>query len=177
MVSVMFRKALSFVACAILVINLCSQCLFPQGLFAVTNKADKVVVIKSKRILILLNDGEILKAYRIALGKNPEGRKIMAGDKRTPEGRYILVSKNSSSRFHLAIRISYPNESDLQNAQRLGVPPGGGIMIHGLPEDLAELGEFHRYEDWTDGCIAVTNSEMEEIWQMVDDGTPIEIKP
>jgi murein L,D-transpeptidase YafK len=139
-------------------------------------KADKVIVIKSKRIMLLLSDGEILRTYRVALGKNPEGRKIMAGDKKTPEGRYTL-SKNSNSRFHLSLRISYPNEADIERASRLGVLPGGDIMIHGLPEGLAEFGKFHRYYDWTDGCIAVTNSEIEEIYQMVDDGTPIEIMP
>lgn len=139
-------------------------------------KADKVIVVKSKRILMLLRDGEILKAYRIALGKKPEGKKVMAGDKRTPEGSYTLF-KNSNSRFHLSLRISYPNDSDIENAARLGVSPGGDIMIHGLPEELAEFGKFHRYYDWTDGCIAVTNSEIEEIYQMVEDGTPIEIKP
>lgn len=144
--------------------------------FATLPKADKVIVVKSKRILMLLRDGEILKAYRIALGKNPEGKKVMAGDKKTPEGRYTLF-KNSNSRFHLSLRISYPNESDIENAERLGVSPGGDIMIHGLPEGLAEFGKFHRYYDWTDGCIAVTNSEIEEIYQMVEDGTPIEIKP
>ncbi len=124
----------------------------------------------------MLNEGEILRLYRIALGKNPEGRKIMAGDGRTPEGRYT-IRKVSNSRFHLGLLISYPNGSDLQNARRLGVPPGGGIMIHGLPDGLAEVGEFHRYEDWTDGCIAVTNTEIEEIWQMIEDGTPIMIRP
>jgi len=155
---------------------LCGVCLFPQKSSWATNRADKIVVIKSKRVLLLLNEGEILRLYRIALGKNPEGPKVMAGDGRTPEGRYT-IRKVPNSRFHLALRISYPNESDLNNARRLGVPPGGGIMIHGLPEDLADVGEFHRYEDWTDGCIAITNSEMEEVWRMLEDGTPIEIRP
>ncbi len=139
-------------------------------------KADKVIVIKSRRILMLLHNGDILRVYRIALGKNPEGKKVMAGDKRTPEGRYTLF-KNPNSRFHLSLRISYPNESDIEYSRRVGVPPGGDIMIHGLREELADFGKFHRYYDWTEGCIAVTNEEIEEIYQMVEDGTPIEIKP
>ncbi len=156
--------------------SMLSFMLFSSITWATLPKADRVIVVKSKRILMLLRDGEILRTYRVALGKNPEGRKVMSGDKRTPEGRYTLF-KNSNSRFHLSLRVSYPNESDIENAVRLGVSPGGQIMIHGLPDDLSEFGKFHRYFDWTDGCIAVTNQEIEEIYQMVDDGTPIEIKP
>jgi len=139
---------------------------------------DKVVVIKSKRILMLLKDGEIFKTYRVSLGKRPEGHKIASGDQRTPEGRYILDSKNPKSNYHLAIHISYPNELDTLNAQKRGVSPGGGIMIHGLPPNRShELKEITGYWDWTNGCIAVTNPEIEEIWQLVSAGTPIEIKP
>jgi murein L,D-transpeptidase YafK len=140
-------------------------------------KADKVVVIKSKRLLILMRDGEILKAYKIALGKQPKGRKTNAGDRKTPEGNYILDSRNTESKFHKSIHISYPSEKDILNAQKLGVSTGGAIMIHGLPDSLASLGKAHRTWDWTDGCIAVTNPEIEEIWRFVTDGTPIEIKP
>ncbi len=140
-------------------------------------KADKVVVIKSKRVLIVMNRGEILKAYKIALGKRPDGQKMKAGDRRTPEGRYVLDSRNSESRFHKSIHISYPSESDIENAHKLGAAPGGDIMIHGLPDKFKDLGKLHTLSDWTDGCIAVTNTEIEEIWQLVPDGTPIEIKP
>lgn len=157
------------------ILMLCILIIFPIKGSALP-KADKAIVIKSKRILLLLRDGEMLATYRIALGKSPKGRKIKVGDKKTPEGRYTL-SKNSNSRFHLSLRISYPNESDIENAKRLGVSPGGDIMIHGLPQELADFGKYHRYYDWTDGCIAVTNQEIEEIYQMVDDGTPIEILP
>ena len=148
-----------------------------KGAFASLEKADKVIVIKSKRILMLMKDGEILKAYKVALGKSPQGRKIKAGDKRTPEGTYVLDSRNPDSRFHRAIHISYPNDSDVQVAQKLGVAPGGDIMIHGLAENFKKIGKQHRFSDWTDGCIAVTNQEIEEIWQLVPDGVPIEIKP
>jgi len=140
-------------------------------------KADKVLVIKSKRILLLMKDGEMFRTYKIALGKQPNGPKTRQGDRRTPEGRYVLDSRNPKSKYHLAIHISYPNESDILSAQKRGVSPGGDIMIHGLPPGSGRVGELHSFLDWTDGCIAVTNSEMEEIWQLVADGTPIEIKP
>lgn len=144
---------------------------------AAINKADKVVVFKSKRVLMLLKDGEIVKTYRVALGKAPQGHKTRAGDKKTPEGTYILDTRNPQSKYHLALHISYPNETDVQNSQKLGVSPGGDIMIHGLSNDFSKLGKLHRYKDWTNGCIAVTNAEIEEIWQLVQDGTPIEIRP
>jgi hypothetical protein len=152
-------------------------CYGPSIVHPAVAKADKVLVIKNKRILVLLKDGEIFKTYKIALGKQPTGHKVRQGDRRTPEGRYVLDSRNPKSKYHLAIHISYPNESDILNAQKRGVSPGGDIMIHGLPAGSGGVGELHSFLDWTDGCIAVTNSEMEEIWQLVADGTPIEIKP
>lgn len=139
--------------------------------------ADKVVVIKSKRTMMLMRDSDILKVYRVALGKQPNGRKIKSGDQRTPEGTYILDSRKLHSKFYRAIHISYPNESDIQKAKKLGISPGGDIMIHGLPKKLGSIGRAHRLWDWTDGCIAVTNSEIEEIWNLVPDGISIEIKP
>jgi murein L,D-transpeptidase YafK len=140
-------------------------------------QADKVVVLKSKRLMLLLSQGEILRAYRVALGKQPVGRKTAAGDKKTPEGIYILDARKADSKFHKAIHISYPNESDASYAQRNGASPGSDIMIHGLPDEVKHIGPLHRYADWTDGCIAVTNPEIEEIWKLVPDGIPIEIKP
>lgn len=127
--------------------------------------------------MLLLKDGVIIKTYRVALGKNPDGKKTQAGDQKTPEGSYVIVSRNAHSKYYKAINISYPNESDIQNARRLGVSPGNSISIHGLPKDLEDVGKFHRRIDWTDGCIAVTNDEIDEIWQLVPDGTPIEIQP
>lgn len=152
-------------------------CVCPETTSAALNKADKVVVVKSKRVLMLVRQGEIFKTYKVALGKEPNGHKTKAGDKRTPEGTYLLDSRNPDSKFHLAIHISYPNESDVHNAHKQGVPPGGDVMIHGLPHDLGRVGKLHRLSDWTNGCIAVTNTEIEEIWRLVPDGTPIEIKP
>ncbi len=149
----------------------------PGIVFSAVDKADRVLVIKSKRLLVLLKDGEIFRTYKVALGRQPTGHKTRQGDRRTPEGRYILDSRNPRSKYHLAIHISYPNESDILSARSRGVSPGGDIMIHGLPPASAAVGELQSYLDWTDGCIAVTNAEMEEIWQLVSDGTPIEIRP
>jgi len=174
----MQRKALLVYGPVVIASLLFSLFWFPcDDIFATTVKVDKVLVIKGKRLLMLMKDGEIFKTYKVALGKQPKGRKIMVGDRRTPEGRYVLDSRNPRSRFHLALHISYPNESDVLNAHKLGVSPGGDIMIHGLPLGSGSVGELHSFLDWTDGCIAVTNAEMEEIWQFVPDGTPIEIKP
>ncbi len=162
-----------------------SLAIFAFGLFSFTQnsaraslpKAEKVVVIKSKRIMMLLKDGEIFKTYRVCLGKQPSGHKLKAGDQRTPEGKYVLDSRNPNSKYHLAIHISYPNESDIEKARKLGVSPGGDIMIHGLSQAQRAGKKASVSSDWTNGCIAVTNTEIEEIWELVQDGTPIEIKP
>jgi len=140
-------------------------------------KADKILVIKSKREMTLLRKGKVLKTYKIALGKKPVGKKVCAGDKRTPEGQYFLDYRKPDSKYHLALHLSYPNPGDVQEAQKLGLSPGGDIMIHGLPDGYEDVDEFHRITDWTDGCIAVTNSEIEEIWRLVPNGTPIVIMP
>ncbi len=137
---------------------------------------DRVVVSKAKKLLMLMKGDQVIRKYRIALGKNPLGHKERRGDSRTPEGEYVLDWRNPRSRFHRSIHISYPNENDVANARRIGVSPGGNIMIHGLPNDMAWLGFVHAYVDWTDGCIAVTNEEIEEIWEQVQDGTPIQIR-
>ncbi|KAF0181890.1 MAG: ErfK/YbiS/YcfS/YnhG [Nitrospirae bacterium] len=145
--------------------------------FATVDQADRIVVIKSKRVMMLMQNGEILKSYRIALGTNPYGHKVRAGDRKTPEGSYIIDSRNPNSAFHLSLRISYPSRDDVQRAEDLGVSPGGSIMIHGLKPQFAYLGKLHREKDWTEGCIAVTDKEIQEIWRLVPDGTPIVIKP
>lgn len=140
-------------------------------------KADRVLVLKSERRLLLLRDGHALESYRIALGRNPVGDKVEEGDGRTPEGRYLLDWRNPGSRFYRSLHISYPNRQDRERARALGVPPGGAIMIHGLSERAALVGAEHVKWDWTEGCIAVTNAEIDRIWRLVDDGTPIEIRP
>ena len=134
------------------------------------------MVSKSKHLMMLMKGEQVLKRYRISLGRNPQGHKVQAGDAKTPEGEYVLDWRNPKSKYHRSIHISYPNEQDAANAMKLGVTPGGNIMIHGLPNGMAWLGGVHAFIDWTNGCIAVTNEEMEEIWSLVADGTPIRIE-
>ncbi len=141
------------------------------------NQADLVVATKSERKLVLMKSGKILKTYSVALGGSPTGAKERQGDHRTPEGTYLLDSRNAKSRFYKSIHISYPNAEDRAHAARLGVSPGGDVFIHGLPNGYGSIGAAHRLYNWTDGCIAVTNSEMDEIWALVPNGTRIEIKP
>lgn len=138
---------------------------------------DLVVVNKSARELVLMNKGEVLQRYRVALGGNPEGHKRQQGDRRTPEGRYVLDYKKPDSAFHKAIHISYPNAADRAQARKRGVDPGGLIMIHGQKNGFAWLEDITQRTDWTDGCIAVKDSEMDEIWRSVAVGTPIQINP
>jgi len=140
-------------------------------------RADRVIVMKKQRTLTLMSGDKVLKVYKIALGGDPVGAKEKEGDHKTPEGDYVLDRRNRKSKFYRAIHISYPNEEDRGRAHKLGVSPGGDIMVHGLPNGFGWLGEAHRVRDWTDGCIAVTDQEMDEIWSAVPDGTPIEIKP
>src|SRR3984957_8222789 len=139
--------------------------------------ADQVVVRKSQRRLYLLRHGEVLRSYRVALGLLPEGPKERAGDFRTPEGRYQLTRRNSRSDYFLSIQVSYPNAEDLRRARRDHVNPGGSIMIHGLPNYQRHPPDYYAAADWTDGCIAMSNSDMVELWLMVQDNTPIEILP
>jgi lipoprotein-anchoring transpeptidase ErfK/SrfK len=137
--------------------------------------ADRIVVKKSERLMVLLKDGEVLREYKISLGKNPTGAKIRQGDRKTPEGLYFIEGRNPRSIFHLSLRISYPHGQDVANARAVGAKPGGDIMIHGLPNGVTN--QYRMEKDWTNGCIAVTNEEIEEIWELVPDGTVIEILP
>lgn len=141
------------------------------------DKADLVRVDKSERRLELLHKGTVLRSYRVALGNAPEGHKREEGDERTPEGRYVLDWRNPGSSFHKSIHISYPNAADRAAAKAAGRDPGGLIMIHGQPNGFGWWSWLLQLVDWTDGCIAVTDAEMDEIWTMVDNGTPIEITP
>jgi L,D-peptidoglycan transpeptidase YkuD (ErfK/YbiS/YcfS/YnhG family) len=149
-----------------------------QKIFALrTEPADKVLIEKKERRLTLLSKGEVIKTYKIALGGNPVGPKERQGDNKTPEGTYIIDSRNRDSGYHLSLHISYPNEKDKMRAKELGVSPGGDIMIHGIKNGLSWVGASHAEVDWTKGCIAVTDEEMEEIDKLVPDGTIVEIRP
>jgi murein L,D-transpeptidase YafK len=140
-------------------------------------KVDKVLVVKSERKLHLLSRGETLKSYRVSLGKQPNGAKQREGDKRTPEGLYWLDWRKSSDKYNLAMHISYPNARDLARARRVGDPPGSMIMRHGTPLDEDYPEWYFQSLDWTEGCIALNNDDMREVWSLVKDGTLIEIRP
>ena len=139
--------------------------------------ADRVVVVKSQHKLYLYNGSRLLGAYRVALGLNPIGQKEREHDFRTPEGRYSLARRNTRSEYFLAIQVSYPNEEDEQRAHKKGWAPGGAIMIHGWPNAPKHSPEYYASNDWTDGCIALSNSDMVEVWLRTQDNTPIEIRP
>jgi murein L,D-transpeptidase YafK len=139
--------------------------------------ADSIVVEKGRRTLTLFAAGLPIRTYQIALGTQPMGDKVRIGDGRTPEGLYHIDYKNPQSKYHMALHISYPDAAHLQRATQLGVSPGGDIMIHGLPPAYANIGAAHAQYNWTEGCIAVTDREIEEIWAAVPKGAPIQIKP
>jgi murein L,D-transpeptidase YafK len=148
-----------------------------QDLVTGPDRADYVVVDKSDRKLYLYRAGRILREFDVALGQMPNGPKQREGDFRTPEGKYLLDERNVNSDFFLSIHVSYPNETDRARARDLGVDPGGQIMIHGLPNEPKYDVRHYQGTDWTDGCIAVSNSDMIDIWLMTRESTPIEIRP
>lgn len=139
--------------------------------------ADSVVVEKKARRLTLYHMGRPIRSYLVALGGNPVGDKMAAGDRRTPEGMFSIEGRNPNSDYHLSLRISYPDAAHRKRAEALGVDPGGNIMIHGLPNGRGSVGAYHRTADWTNGCVALTDEEIEEIWTAVPIGTPVHIKP
>lgn len=142
----------------------------------VSGKADQIIVLKHKRQLLLIRGGRVLKIYPVALGLHPTGPKLWEGDGKTPEGNYLVDGRVPGSRYHLALHVSYPGPADQARAQAAHRSVGGAIMIHGMPNWYSEI-TMRMAPDWTSGCIAVSNDAIEEIWDAVDDGTPIEIRP
>jgi murein L,D-transpeptidase YafK len=138
---------------------------------------DRILIEKNARRLMLISQSEVLKSYNIALGGNPIGPKERQGDNKTPEGTYVIDGRNKDSRYHLSLHISYPNERDKNRAKELGVSPGGDIMIHGIKNGFSWVGDAHTEVDWTKGCIAVTDEEIEEISKLAPNGTIVEIRP
>jgi murein L,D-transpeptidase YafK len=138
---------------------------------------DRIVVEKSPKRLSIFRDGNHIKSYQIALGRNPVGAKQEEGDMKTPEGIYKIDSRNAQSSFHLALHISYPSDEDDKCAAARGVSAGSDIMIHGIQNGRGWIGAFHRWTDWTAGCIALTDEEIEELWRVAPDGTTVEIRP
>jgi|SRR5450631_534505 murein L,D-transpeptidase YafK len=161
--------------------------LFASPCFAVTppnpslspepQKADSILILKKSHQLQLLFQGKIIRTYKVALGRGGLAPKEREGDARTPEGHYMIDAHDSNSAYHRALHISYPNAEGRKRAAKLGVRPGGAIMIHGLPNGKGWLGPVHRQYDWTLGCVAVTDQEIDEIWNLVPIGTPVDIRP
>lgn len=139
--------------------------------------ADRVVVDKGQHTLTLLREGRVLRGYRVALGRGGAGPKLTAGDNKVPEGTYKIVGRNSHSAFYRALRVGYPTPEQVALARSRGVDPGGDIMLHGIKNGLGWVGSLQSHVDWTKGCIAVTDGEIDEIWRAVPDGTTIEIRP
>ena len=143
----------------------------------VPQKADSILILKKDHRMELLSGGKVIRTYKVALGQGGLQPKVRQGDGRTPEGHYIIDAKYAASQYHKALHISYPNAEDRKRAAKLGVSPGGSILIHGLPNGKGYVGAAHRLYDWTLGCVAVTDEEIDEIWELVPVGTPVEIRP
>lgn len=173
------RLPLSFLTLASIL--LLDSSVFPQDTSPQSQQpsqiVDRIVVVKSAHTMTLEDNGRVLKTYKVALGGQPAGPKQQQGDHRTPEGEYIVDAKNPHSRFYLALHLSYPNANDRARAQELGVNPGGDVEIHGLGKAYGWVGARHRWVDWTDGCVAVTNEEIAEIFKLVPVGTRVILKP
>lgn len=150
---------------------------YPEDPLPQNARIDKLVVYKSKEVMHAYSGDQVIKTYRIAIGKNTTGHKQQEGDKRTPEGTYTINDKNPNSDYHKNLGISYPNDRDKQSALQRNVPPGGDIKIHGLRNGMGIIGKFHRLTNWTLGCIAVTDQEIDELYEHVPIGTPIIIHP
>ena len=140
-------------------------------------KADSILILKKDHVMQLLSGGKVIRTYKVALGQGGLAPKEREGDARTPEGHYTIDSRTDTSHYHKTLHVSYPNAEDHKRAAKLGVSPGGAIMIHGLPNGKGWVGAAHRMYDWTLGCIAVTDDEIDEIWNLVPLGTPVEIRP
>ena len=148
----------------------------PSNKLSAQSKIDKIVVLKSKRILLVYAQNQVVKTYKIALGRQPVGKKEIEGDKKTPEGNYTIWKKGPHAKYHKYLFISYPNKSDVINAHKKNKKPGGLIYIHGLNKRYAKVGKLHTLSNWTLGCIAVTNDEIDELYKLIKVGTKIEIK-
>ena len=168
-------KKISIYGALFLVLVVLGYYFFPEKKLDTLKKIDKILVVKHKRQLTVYSNGEALKTYKVSLGGMPVGKKEFEGDKKTPEGIYTIDDKNPNSDYHLNLAVSYPNESDSLHAKQFGKSPGGEIKIHGLPNGYGFIGKFQRFSDWTLGCIALTNSEIEELFYNVPMGTEIEI--
>jgi murein L,D-transpeptidase YafK len=170
------KKSLSFVSLCIF-IGLIAYYLYPEQELPTNTKIDRLVVLKSDRQLLAYSNERLIKIYTIALGRNPTGDKQYEGDSKTPEGQYFINDKNPNSGYHKNLGISYPNADDIRQAKKVGKSAGGDIKIHGLRNGTGFISKFHRLFDWTQGCMAVADKEIDELYEAVPVGTQIEIKP
>ncbi|OYU80663.1 MAG: hypothetical protein CFE23_08030 [Flavobacterium sp. BFFFF1] len=166
-----------FIVIAIILFVIAGYYCWPETALPEDTKVDLLVVYKSKRKLLAYADGKLIKTYTISLGSDPIGHKAYEGDMKTPEGIYTINAKNANSGYHKNLGVSYPNDADREAAAAIGKKPGGDIKIHGLRNGRDWIGKLHRWTDWTHGCMAVTDREMDELFDAVAMGTPIEIKP
>jgi len=165
-----------FLIAAILAILLPFRSLTAQPA-GTTLKADSILILKKDHLLELMAAGKVIRTYHVALGRGGLAPKQREGDELTPEGHFTIDSRSAQSHYHKALHVSYPTADDRARAANMGVSPGGAIMIHGLPNGMGLIGSAHRLYDWTLGCIAVTDEEIDEIWKLVPEGTPVEIRP
>jgi murein L,D-transpeptidase YafK len=170
-------KKWSIAICLLIMLGATGYYFFPEKKLPVDKKISKLVVFKKERVMKVYSSEEVIKVYHISIGKNSVGDKISQGDKRTPEGSYIINDKNAGSGYHKNLGISYPNQADRSAAKSMNVDPGGDIKIHGLQNGLGFIGKFHRVMNWTAGCIALTDDEVDELYNQVEIGTPIIIMP
>lgn len=161
----------------LIIVSLAGYYFYPEKALPTNRPVDKLLVYKSKRLMLVYSDGEFLKSYKISLGAEPVGKKEYQGDGKTPEGVYLINDKSPISKYHKNLGISYPCDNDIQRASSHGRRAGGDIKIHGLPNNLGFIGKFQRFYDWTSGCIAITDQEIDELYLAVKIGTLIEIKP
>lgn len=173
-------KALALPAIVALLILSCGKlvCAIPPGTSGQNaEKADAILILKKDHLMELLAGGKVIRTYKVALGQGGLAPKQREGDARTPEGHYVIDAKYDHSKYHKALHVSYPSAADRKHAASIGVSPGGAIMIHGLPNGKGWVGARHKLFDWTLGCIAVTDEEIDEVWKLVPVGTPVEIRP
>ncbi len=171
------KRYLCYILGIVLLIIVIYKATIMKPVITILPEIDYILIEKKQRLMSLYKNKELIKQYSIALGKSPIGHKEQEGDGKTPEGRYRIISKNAKSSYHLSLKISYPAEQDIMIAKSKGKNPGSDIMIHGIRNGLGWIGQDHRLIDWTRGCIAVSNHEIEEIYSAVQIGTIVEIKP
>lgn len=172
----MIKKLLIFIP-VLLIAIFAGYNFYPEPELPAGKEIDSLIVFKANRQLLVYSKGELLKTYKIALSDKSIGGKEIEGDRKTPEGIYYITDKNPNSGYHINLGVSYPNKEDIERAQKLGKPPGDNIKIHGIRNGMGFLGKFHRWRDWTLGCIALTDAEIDELYNSVKVGAKIEIKP